>query len=675
MEHFSKITSTIWNIADILRGGWKQHEYQDVIIPLMVLKRLDCILSDTKDKVREQYDQYKGKVNDLDPILKRTAKAEFYNVSPYDFNKLTEDPRNIAKNFKKYLSDYSENIREIFEKFEFAKQLERLEGGNMLFEIIQKVNHLDLHPREVDNHTMGLAFEELLRKFSEMSNETAGEHYTSRDIIKLMVEVVFKPDEEILKKPHVIKTVYDCACGTGGMLTVAKNYIKQNINEKAEIYLYGQELNSATYAMAKSDMLITGENPGFIKGGEKDHSKASTLSNDQFFGESFDYGLSNPPYGVDWKKDKDAVEKEYSRGYAGRFGAGLPRISDGQLLFTEHMISKMRPEKDGGSRMCIVHNGSPLFTGDAGSGESEIRRYILEKDLLETVIALPDQLFYNTGINTYLWFLTNRKSKEKEGKVQLIDARNFYHKLRKSLGSKRHEISNEDREEVVKIYSEYKNGKHSKIFKNTDFAYRQITIERPLKLSFDLSDENIMKLREALEIDLKKVINKVIKKNDKGGIDSLKIITAIVSLKGKKWTSRDKFVEEINKAFEKQGIKSSQKILKTIIDTLGERDENAEICKDKDENIESDNTLRDYENVPFDADIHKYFEKEVKPYIPDAWINETIKDEKDGQIGIVGYEIPFTRYFYKYEAPRDIEEIEGDIEKVENELLDLLKKL
>lgn len=660
MEHFSKITSTIWNIADILRGGWKQHEYQDVIIPLMVLKRLDCILSDTKDKVREQYDQYKGKVNDLDPILKRTAKAEFYNVSPYDFNKLTEDPRNIAKNFKKYLSYYSENIREIFEKFEFAKQLERLEGGNMLFEIIQKVNHLDLHPREVDNHTMGLAFEELLRKFSEMSNETAGEHYTSRDIIKLMVEVVFKPDEELLKRPHVIKTVYDCACGTGGMLTVAKSYIKQNINEKAEIYLYGQELNSATYAMAKSDMLITGENPGFIKGGEKDHSKASTLSNDQFFGESFDYGLSNPPYGVDWKKDKDAVEREYSRGYAGRFGAGLPRISDGQLLFTEHMISKMRPEKDGGSRMCIVHNGSPLFTGDAGSGESEIRRYILEKDLLETIIALPDQLFYNTGINTYLWFLTNRKSKEKEGKVQLIDARNSYHKLRKSLGSKRHEISNEDREEIVKIYSEYKNGKHSKIFKNTDFAYRQITIERPLKLSFDFTSE---KIKEIMTEFGEKDMNDKFKK-------------FIMSFEGEKYNKKS----ELDKVIEKR-IKEylTNKLTKgaynKFISIVGERDENAEICKDKDGKIEADNTLRDYENVPFDTDIHEYFEKEVKPYVSDAWINETIKDEKDGKVGIVGYEIPFTRYFYKYEAPRDIEEIEGDIEKVENELLDLLKKL
>lgn len=584
MESFNKITSTIWSIADILRGGWKQHEYQDVIIPLMVLKRLDCILEDTKEKVREQHDQYSGKVKDLDPILKRASGVEFYNVSPYDFKKLTEDPRHIAKNFKKYLNDYSKNIQEIFEKFDFAKQIERLEGGNLLFEIVQQVNKIDLHPRTVDNHTMGLAFEELLRKFSEMSNETAGEHYTSRDIIKLMVEMTFKPDEKLLKKPHVIKTIYDPACGTGGMLTVAKSYIQQNISKNAEIYLYGQELNAATYAMAKSDMLITGENPGFIKGGDKDHSKASTLSNDQFFGESFDYGLSNPPYGVDWKKDKDAVEKEHDRGYAGRFGAGLPRISDGQLLFTEHLISKMRLEKDGGSRICVVHNGSPLFTGDAGSGESEIRRWILEKDLLETIVAMPDQLFYNTGINTYLWFITNRKSPERKGKVQLIDARTFYGKMRKSLGSKRHEITDDDRKEILDLYEKFEENEFSKIFKTTDFAYRQIQIERPLMVD-------------------------------------------------------------------------------------------GKISKDKKGNIEPDKSLRDYENVPFGMDVNEYFNKEVQPYAPDAWINESVVDHKDGKVGIVGYEIPFTRYFYKYEAPRPLEAIENDIEKVENELLELLQQL
>lgn len=583
MTDFSKKAALIWNIADILRGGWKQHEYQDVILPLLVLKRLDAILADTKPEVLEKYNEYRGKV-EVDPILKKTSGVGFYNISPYDFAKLTEDPSHIAKNFKHYINGYSENIRDIFEKFAFSKQLERLEGGNLLFLILQEFNKVDLHPDSVDNHEMGLIFEELLRKFSEMSNETAGEHYTPRDVIRLMVEVLLSPDSGGLKKPHVIKTIYDPACGTGGMLTIAKDYILKEINPKAEVYLHGQELNAVTYAMAKSDMLIKGEDPELIRGGEKDHTKASTLSNDQFFGKTFDYGLSNPPYGIDWKKDKDAVEKEAKRGFAGRFGAGTPRISDGQLLFLQHLISKMRPEKDGGSRIGIVHNGSPLFTGDAGSGESEIRRWILEKDYLEAIIALPDQLFYNTGINTYLWFVTNRKSPERKGKVQLIDGRGFYHKMRKSLGEKRKEVDEDGRAKLLKLYTDFKETEHSKVFKTTDFAYRQITIERPL-----MAD--------------------------------------------------------------------------------------GEIVKDKKGDVMPDKSLRDYENVPWDTDVHEYFKKEVQPYVPDAWIDESVRDHKDNQIGKVGYEIPFTRYFYTYEPPRPLEAIEKDIEQVENELLALLKQL
>ncbi|OHE25028.1 MAG: restriction endonuclease subunit M [Tenericutes bacterium GWA2_35_7] len=675
MENFNQKASMIWNIADILRGGWKQHEYQDVILPLLVLKRLDSILLDSKEKVLVKYNEYKGKINDLDPILKRTSGVAFYNTSDYDFRNLLGEPKHLAKNFKQYLNGYSKNVQDIFEKFDFDKQLERLEGGNLLFLVIQEINKVDLHPKNVDNHQMGQIFEELLRKFSEMSNETAGEHYTPRDVIGVMTKLLFSPDIKDLQKPHVIKKIYDPACGTSGMLSVSKDYILGNINKDADIFLYGQELNSVTYAVAKSDMLIKGDNPDLIRGGEKDHSKASTLSNDQFFGEVFDYGISNPPYGVDWKKDKDIVDREATRGYAGRFGAGTPRISDGQLLFLQHLISKMKPEKDGGSRIAIVHNGSPLFTGDAGSGESEIRRWILEKDLLETIVALPDQLFYNTGINTYLWFVTNRKSKEKKGKVQLIDARTFFKKTRKSLGSKRHEIDPESKKRIEELYEKFEENEFSKIFKNTDFAYRQITIERPLKLSFDVTDEKIIKLSETLGVDLKKVINKIIKKKTEDSEIPLKIMTAIMHLKDKKWNNREVFIKDVLKAFEKQAVKSSQKILKTIIDVVGERDENAEICKDKDGNIEPDGELRDFENVPYEMDIKKYFDKEVKPYVPDAWINESVVDHKDGKVGIVGYEIPFTRYFYKYEAPRSLEVIEKDIEKVENELLGLLKQL
>lgn len=654
----------IWNVADILRGGWKQHEYQDVILPLVVLKRLDSILADTKQAVLNKNDEYQGKINDLDPILKRTSKVEFYNTSAYDFKLLLSDPKNIAKNFRLYINGFSKNIQDIFEKFNFNVQLERLEGGDMLFLVIQELNKIDLHPSKVDNYQMGHIFEELLRKFSEMSNETAGEHYTPRDVITTMVEMLLSPDMAELKKPHVIKKIYDPACGTGGMLTTAKDYIIDQVNNEADIYLYGQELNSVTYAIAKSDILIKGENPDLIRGGEKDHSLASTLSNDQFFGEVFDYGISNPPYGVDWKKDKDAVDREASRGYAGRFGAGTPRISDGQLLFLQHLVSKMKPESDGGSRIAVVHNGSPLFTGDAGSGESEIRRWILEKDLLETIVALPDQLFYNTGINTYLWFVSNRKSKERQGKVQLIDARGFYKKMRKSLGDKRHKIDPESQKKIFELYHAFAESEHSKIFSTTDFAYRQIQIERPLRLSFQVTEQSI----ESVRIELLKKIKQI------SEVDIQKIIDLLRAFPVKeKITSRSVFTQYFEDHF--KAIKIKTPIKKVIFRYLSVKDENAEVCVDKSGNPEADTDLRDYENVPYGTDVKEYFDKEVKPYVADAWINESVRDHKDSQVGEVGYEIPFTRYFYKYEAPRSLEAIETDIEAVENELLTLLKQL
>lgn len=594
MENFNQKTSMIWNVADILRGGWKQHEYQDVILPLVVLKRLDSILADTKQAVLNKNDEYQGKIKDLDPILKRTSKVEFYNISAYDFKLLLSDPKNIAKNFRLYINGFSKNIQDIFEKFNFNVQLERLEGGDMLFLVIQELNKIDLHPSKVDNYQMGHIFEELLRKFSEMSNETAGEHYTPRDVIHTMVEVLLSPDEKDLKKPHVIKKIYDPACGTGGMLTTAKDYILNTINKEANIFLYGQELNSVTYAVAKSDILIKGENPDLIRGGDKDHSKASTLSNDQFFGEVFDYGISNPPYGVDWKKDKDAVESEASRGYAGRFGAGTPRISDGQLLFLQHLVSKMKPESDGGSRIAVVHNGSPLFTGDAGSGESEIRRWLLEKDLLEAIIALPDQLFYNTGINTYLWFVSNRKPKERRGKVQLIDARGFHKKMRKSLGSKRHEIDNDSKKKIIELYEKFEENEFSKIFKTTDFAYRQITIERPLKLKFDFSTEKIeelftvfnIKTKEdtdrSIEVSLQQekeqegtVLSKMSVKLKKEALKSSEnndtMISFLTSFKGEVYLDKkdlDKVIDERSKKI--LGGKLGSALYKNFIKTSGE---------------------------------------------------------------------------------------------------------
>lgn len=666
--NFNKISQTIWKIADHLRGSWKQHEYQDVILPLLVLKRLDSILATSKSKVLETANKFEGQIT-LDPILKKASGLGFYNTSPYDFHKLLDDPQHIAKNLRSYIGSFSENIKEIFSKFDFERQLERLEGGNLLFLIIKEFNQVDLSPNAVDNHEMGTIFERLIQKFNEQSNETAGEHYTPRDVIKTMVEVLFAPDRERLKKEHIIKTVYDCACGTGGMLTVSKEHIIDSdnpINAKADIYLYGQELNPVTYAVCKADMLIKGEDPDKIKGGEKDHSKASTLSNDQFLGEKFDYCLTNPPFGVDWKKDKEAVEREAERGYAGRFGAGTPRISDGQFLFLQHLISKMRKPEDGGSRIAIVMNGSPLFTGDAGSGESEIRRWILEHDWLEAIIALPDQMFFNTGINTYLWFLTNRKEKNREKKVQLIDARTFFGQMRKSLGNKRHEITDENRKKIKELYEAFEENEYCKIFNVTDFAYRQITIERPLRLNFQASTERLERLKGS------KAFNDT---------EVAQIIELLRPLGNGVYKSRLLFRNEVTQKLLMSDVRPTEKNIKAICQALGERDETAEqiglFKKDGQDmdRYEPDSDLRNYENVPWGQDISAYFEKEVKPYVPDAWIDETVVDSKDGKLGKVGYEILFTRYFYKYQAPRELDVIEAEIESTEKELTKLLKEI
>lgn len=665
MSNFREKAQLIWNIADILRGGWRQHEYQDVILPLVVIKRLDLLLEPTKKKVLEQYNELSGEINDMDPILKATSGVGFYNISEYDFESLLDEPSQIASNFRHYLNQFSENIVDIIEKFDFDRQLDRLEGGNLLYEIIKQINKADLHPDRVDNHEMGSIFEELIRRFAEQSNETAGEHYTPRDVIKVMVEILFAPDQKKLQKEHLIKTIYDCACGTGGMLSVAKDHIKQGLKSDADIYLYGQELNPVTYAMCKADMLIKGEDPNNIKGGEKDHSEASTLSNDQFFGKDFDYMLTNPPFGVDWKKDKQVIDREADRGYAGRFGAGTPRVSDGQLLFLQHLISKMRPEHEGGSRIGIVFNGSPLFTGDAGQGESEIRRWVVENDWLETIVALPDQLFFNTGIPTYLWFITNRKSDDRKGKVQLIDARDFAQKMRKNLGNKRHEITEVDRKKILDLYNKFKENEHSKIFDNSEFGYRQITIERPLRLNFQISKDRIEKLKDS------KLLKTLVKKDKK--LEETLLNSLEKSISDKIYKEREGFEKFLEKTLAEANLSSAK--LKKLALELSERDETAEICLDSKEKPEPDSQLRDTENVPLSQDIYEYFEKEVKPYIPDAWIDESKKDHKDNKVGKVGYEIPLTRYFYQYEQPRPLEEIQKEVKQVEKELADLIKQL
>jgi type I restriction enzyme M protein len=663
----------IWPFAELLRGGWKQHEYQDVILPLVLIKRIDTMLESTRLEVRRKYHQFAGKT-DVGPILKATAGVDFYNTSDYDFRTLLDDPSHVAKNFQLYIDGFSQNVREIIDKFEFERQLERLEGGNILYEMIKKLNTVDLSPDAVDNHEMGTIFEDLLRRFSEQSNETAGEHYTPRDVVTLLAELLIEPDKEELQKPYVARRIYDPTVGTGGILSIAKETIQKKINSKADIYLYGQELNPQTYAIAKADMLLKGENADNIKGGDKDTSKASTLSNDQFFGESFDYIAANPPYGVDWKKDKSAVEKEAARSYAGRFGAGTPRISDGQLLFVQHMISKMRPAVDGGSRVGVVLNGSPLFTGSAGSGESEIRRWILEKDLLEAIIALPDQLFYNTGISTYIWILSNRKPAERKHKVQLVDARKQFGKMRKSLGNKRKEIDGHNIEKILKWYTEFKEAKNVKIFDTHEFGYRQVTVERPLQLAFHATSEKIELLKQnklfVAEPSSKK--KPVYTFEQQAAI--WKAVEKLAELP-RPYTNRDDFLEMMKITFMYAEAPLDDKLRKLLLDTFSEHSDEADIITDKHGKPEADSNLRDTENVPLGEDVQEYFAREVTPYVPDAWINDKVTDHKDGKIGKVGYEIPFTRHFYEYKPPRALAEIEADIKQTETELATLLKEL
>lgn len=669
----SSSAGLIWSIAELLRGSWKQHEYQDVILPFTVLRRLDCVLEKSKAEVLRKAHELQGRV-DPAPIIQKLTGLSFYNVSEYDFQKLLEEPQHLEKNLHHYINGFSKNILDIFEKFEFEKHLRRLSGGNTLYEILKRFMQVDLHPDTVSNADMGTVFEELLRKFAEMTGETAGEHYTPRDAIELMVEILFSPDKKLMQKQHLVKTIYDPCCGTGGMLTVSKDHIRRVINPDIDVHLYGQELNPVSYAICKSEMLIKGEDPENIKGGEHDHSIASTLTNDQWEHMRFDYLLANPPYGVEWKLDKDAVEREAEHGYAGRFGAGLPRISDGQLLFLQHMVSRMRGVEKGGSRIAVVSNGSPLFTGDAGSGESEIRRWLLENDWLEAIVALPDQMFYNTGISTYLWFLTNRKEEKRKGKVQLIDARGFFSKMRKSLGNKRNEIKEENRQKILSLYETFEENEFCKIFPTTNFAFRQVTVERPLRLNFQASPERIARLDEEKAF-ISLAESKKKGTAGEGAALQERIRQILRSLGTKLYKNRETFSTDLEAVFKQAGLKLKAPVVKAILASLSDRDESADICTDKDGKPESDSELRDTENVPYGEDIRKYFKREVLPYVPDAWINEAVRDLKDNQIGKVGYEIPLTRYFYKYEPPRDLEDIETDIEKVENELLGLLKQL
>jgi type I restriction enzyme M protein len=679
MNH-SEIVSFIWGVADLIRDTFKRGKYQDVILPLTVLRRLDCVLAPTKQKVLETNARLKGKLENLDPQLRRASKFAFYNTSLYDFERLLGDAPNLAANLRNYIQGFSPNMREVLEKFDFDNTISKLDEAGLLFQVVERFKNVDLHPDKVSNPMMGTIFEELIRKFNEALNENPGEHFTPRDVVHLMVDLLLAGDEKRLGKPNVILTVYDPCCGSGGMLTISKEHIlgdgRPGINPTADVHLFGQEVNPETFAICKSDL--------FMKSSDGRDAEnilfGSTLSNDRHARRHFDYLIANPPYGKDWKRDQEKVDAEAERGYNGRFGAGLPRISDGQLLFLQHMLAHMNDRDDGGSRVAIIMNGSPLFTGDAGSGESEIRRWILENDWLEALIALPEQLFYNTGIATYVWVLTNRKAKERRGKVQLINATSFWSPMRKSLGDKRREIPPEKAAEILALHRLFEKGECCKIYPTTYFGYRKITVERPLRLNFQASPERIGRLKNEsafknLAVSKKKDARARAKDEAEGRKQQDAIRAMLGALRATLYKDREAFLKALKQAAKQANVTIATPTQKAILSALSERDETAEICRDRDGNPEPDPELRDTESVPLDESIHEYFDREVKPYVPDAWINTAIRDHKDGEVGKVGYEVNFNRYFYKYTPPRPLEEIEADIKTIEKDILEMLREV
>jgi type I restriction enzyme M protein len=675
MNNHSERVNFIWSIADLIRDSFKRGKYQDVILPLTVLRRIDCVLAPTKKQVLETNAKLKGKLDNLTPQLTKASGFSFYNTSLYDFDKLVADVPDLATNLKNYINGFSGNMREVIEKFDFDNTITKLVEADLLFKVVECFKNVDLHPDRVSNEEMGYIFEELIRKFNEALDENPGEHFTPREVIRLMVNLILTPDENELNKKGIIRTVYDPCCGTGGMLTIAKGWIAEK-SPRADIFLFGQEVNPETFAVCKSDLYMKsagGQDADNIQFG-------STLSNDRHVSRRFDYMLANPPYGKDWKRDEEAVKAEAEKGTGGRFGAGLPRISDGQMLFMQHMLAKMKLTKDGGARLAIVMNGSPLFTGDAGGGESEIRRWILENDWLDAIVALPEQLFYNTGIATYIWVLTNRKEERRKGKVQMISASSFWEPMRKSMGDKRREISADHIKQITKIYEDFQEGEFSKIFDSTDLGYRKITIERPLKLNFQASLERIARLREEkafqqLAVSKKKDAAAAKQEEKEGRKLQEAILEMLKTMPANLYKDRTSFKKELDKAVKNSSIKLTAAIEKLIMNSLSERDETAAVCVDKDGKPEADTELRDTENVPLLEDINGYFEREVRPHVPDAWINTDVVDLKDGKTGKVGYEINFNRYFYKYTPPRPLEEIEAEILALEKETEGLLQDI
>lgn len=648
--NISSLANLIWSVADLLRGDFKQSQYGRIILPFTVLRRLECVLAPTRDKVLTTAESTKA-LPELarHKLLLNAAGQSFYNTAKLTLDNLGE--KQIGDNLDAYVRGFSREAFEVFEHFNFAASIDLLEDADLLYKVVRNFANVDLSPETVDNYHMGLVFEELIRKFAESSNETAGEHFTPRDIVRLTTSLVFAADDEALTTAGVVRTIYDPTAGTGGFLSCGMEYLHE-LNPAARLATFGQELNPESFAICKADMLIKGQDISNIKLG-------NTLSDDQLPTDRFDYCLSNPPFGVDWKKVEKQVRDEHLlKGHSGRFGAGLPRVSDGSLLFLQHLIAKMKPE---GARIGIILNGSPLFTGGAGSGESEIRRYILEHDLLDTLVALPTDMFYNTGIATYIWVLSNHKPAERKGKVLLINASDLHSPMRKSLGSKRKQLSDEAIEQIVRLASRFEASPIAKIFPTTAFGYRRLTIERPLKLAFYPQDAERLANLTA----------------DKGwtkldGTLQSAILTALGQFAEVKLLSRDKFKKQLTKLLGE--VKLPAPAFKLLVNHLAEQDDAAEVCKTKGEQ-EANADLRDNENVPLGEDIYDYLKREVLPHVPDAWIDTSKTDPLDGQVGIVGYEIPFNRHFYQYQPPRELAAIDADLDAVAKEIMQLLAEV
>ncbi len=662
LDH-SYFANLIWQIADLLRGPYRPPQYERVMLPMTVLRRFDCVLAQTKTKVLAEHEKRKGgRLNDdaLDKLLNKASGQRFHNHSPLDFEKLKGDPDNIEKHLVSYIKGFSANVRTIFDFFEFENEIEKMREANILYLVVSKFCDVDLHPNAVPNEQMGLIFENLIRRFNELANETAGDHFTPREVIRLMVNILFINDDKLLATPGTVRKLLDPACGTGGMLAEAQNYLREH-HSAARLFVYGQDYNKRAFATAASDMLMKQVDHN---GGVDNVRFGDSFTDDRFEEEptrTFDYLLTNPPFGVDWKKQYDEIKKEHDkRGFDGRFGAGLPRVNDGSLLFLQHMISKFEPvrptEHKHGSRLAIVFSGSPLFTGGAGSGESNIRKWIIENDWLEAIIALPEQMFYNTGIGTYVWFVTNRKEKRRKGRIQLLDARDFYVPMRRSLGDKRRKIGEKEDgrdqiAEIVQLYGRFGGGDTSKIFDNADFGYTRVTVERPLRLRYQMTVEDKARFLDACPhlLDDVQAIDKTLGREPQ-----------------RDWNPVWACIEELLDERKSRWKAPEQKLFRSV---FTQKDSEAEPVQKggRDEGYEPDADLRDFENVPLKDDIDAYFEREVRPHVPDAWMDRS-KDK-------VGYEINFNRHFYKYSPPRPLEEIDADLKRAEEEIMRLLREV